>query len=154
MVAEGSDLGDKLAADRTPQLAIVEEGDVLRPWQADHDAQSFGPRGLAQLPARRRVGADRVDAEGGHLREVSCNLGKGGELITVGVRGKRPVGEALAEEAFAAAPERSRREAQELPVGNDAGRRRLRRLAAKLWIGLYGRGDNRAGPLQGSPLWC
>ena len=91
------------------QRAIVEERDVLRPRQPDHHAQAV-PRGLVeQVAARRRVDADRVDAELRHQPEVLGDLADGGELIAVRVGRERAVRDALDQEPLVAG-------AQELAV--------------------------------------
>src|SRR5262249_6313439 len=121
-------LGD-LAADRALQRTIVEERDVLRPWEADHDAQPFGRRGVEQIAVRRRVGANGVDAELRHLTEVGRDLPERWELITVVVRREGAVGDALDEKTIAVVQRTAARIrlAQKFPVDRDTrGYRRLK----------------------------
>ena len=62
------------------QCAVVEKRDVLRPRHADHHLQPV-PRGLVeQRLGGHGVGANRVDAGGGHQREVARDLCRGGKL--------------------------------------------------------------------------
>ena len=83
MIAELADLRGDLAPDGALQRAVVEKRDVLRPRQPDHDAQALARGRVEQVAARRRIGADGVDAERGHLPEV------GGDLMQAGGTGSR-----------------------------------------------------------------
>ena len=113
MVAKLGHLLDQLPPDGLLQRPFVEERDVLRPRQADHDPQPLGGRRIEQLAPGRRIRSDRVDAEAGHLPEVGGDLLQRGELIPLCVGRKCPVGDALDEEAFIAG-------AQKFPVRDDA----------------------------------
>ncbi len=101
MIAELGDLRADVAADPAHQRAIVEERDVLRPRQSHHDPQTLARRGVEQLAARRRIGADGVDAERGHLAEVGRDLFEGWELVALSVGREGSVGDALDEETVA-----------------------------------------------------
>ena len=131
MIAELADPGGDFAPDGALQRAVVEKRDVLRPRQPDHDAQPL-PRGrVEQVAARRRIGADRIEAERGHLPEVGGHLMQRGELVTVRVGRKRPVGHAFDEETLVAS-------AQKLAFGHDAHRREDAGLAPDVRFGLNG----------------
>ena len=136
MTGQIEDPVDHFLPDRAFQPAVVEEGDVLRPGEADHYAQPV-PRGFVQqVESRRRVGADRVDAEIRHQAEVFGDAGARRKLITVGIGRKGAVGDAFDEEAVVAG-------AQELPVGRQA----LGRGKIQFWkfdgVSANGRAHNR-----------
>jgi hypothetical protein len=94
---------------------------VLRPRETDHDAEAFVRRGVEKLAARRRVGANRVDAERRHLPEVGGDLLNGWELVALRVGRERTVRHAFDEEALVDRIRASRfGEPQEFPLGHHA----------------------------------
>jgi len=113
VIAELGHLRRDLAADGSLQRSIVEEGDVLRPRQPDHDAQAFSRRRIEKLAPWRRVGAHGIDPELGHLAEVGGDLWERRELVTLGVRRERTVGDTFDEETLVA-------RAQKFPVRRNA----------------------------------
>ena len=116
MVAERRHLFGELGPDRPLQPRIVQERNVLRPGEADHDAKPVVRRFVEHVAPWRRVRPDRVDAEAGHQLEVVGDLRGGWELMAVRVGRKGTVRHALDEEAFVAG-------AQKFPVpGNSLGR--------------------------------
>ena len=150
MIAELADLRGDLAPDGPLQRAVVEKRDVLRPRQPDHDAQPVARGRVEQLAARRRVGADRVDAERGHQAEVGGDLLQRRELVAVRVGRERPVGHAFDEEALVAG-------AQKLSVGHDARRREDAGLAPDVRVGLNGSAHSWAVPsaqAEGTTTYC
>ncbi len=115
VIAELSDAGRELAADVALEVTVVEEGDVLRPWQSDHHAQAVACGFVEQLAPRGGVRADGVEAEACHETEVFGDLLRRGKLVAVGVGRKRPVRHAFDEEALVA-------KAEEFSIGADARR--------------------------------
>ncbi len=81
------------------ERGVVEEGDVLRPRNADHDAQAVARRQVEQRIGRHGVGAHRVEASGRHHREVAVDARKWGELLALAVGRKGAVGHPAHEEA-------------------------------------------------------
>ena len=144
-VTELGDLAGDLMANLPLQRAIVEEGDMLRPWQPDHDAQPFSCRNVEQIAARRRVSTDCVDAEARHLAEVRGDLMKRRELIALRVGRKRPVGHTFDQEAIVA-------DAQEFSVRGDALGGHRPSLAMDFRISLNCSAHNRIKPLYGQIL--
>ena len=112
MARELPDLVADLAAYGARELPVVQERDVLRPRQADHHAQAAARSLVQQIDARRGVGADRVDAEARHEREVFGDSWEGWELIPVGIGREGAVRDALDEKPVLA-------EAQKLNVDID-----------------------------------
>ncbi len=86
-----------------PHLArergVVEERDVLRPRDADHHAQAVPRGGVEQAFGRHGVGAHRVEAGGGHQREVVVDARQRGKLRALGVGRKGAIGHPAHEEA-------------------------------------------------------
>ena len=139
MVTELGDPRREVPADSALQGAVVQKRHVLRPGQADHDAQPLACGGIEQVPPRRRVRPDRVDAEARHLAEVRGNLLHGGKLVALRVGRKGPVGHAFDEESLTRdrlrtgrvgvlsrrsrtdSGARRRRNAQEFSVRDDSG---------------------------------
>ena len=101
VIAQFVDAVDHRAADPAHGLRVVEEGDVLRPRQADHDPKAGLLRQVEDGPAGQGVDPHSVDAERPHLREVGGHLAERRELVATRVRGKRAVGHALGKELFA-----------------------------------------------------
>ena len=99
VVAEFPNLAEQLGLDLSPQLAVVEEGDVLRPGEPDHDAQAMPLGCVEQFTARRRVHPHGVDSQLRHETEVLLDLLERGELMTVGVGCEGAVGDPLDVEA-------------------------------------------------------
>jgi hypothetical protein len=98
MLRELCDLTDDVAADVPRQAAIVEERDVLRPWEADHHTKSVARGFVEQIQPRRRVSADGVDAEARHQTEVLGDLFDRRKLVPVRIGGERTVGHTLDQE--------------------------------------------------------
>src|SRR5207253_11242757 len=70
VIAELADAGDRLPADSPRERGVVEERDVLRPGEPDHDAQPVQGRLIEEIAAGRGVHANGVEAELRHEPEV------------------------------------------------------------------------------------
>jgi hypothetical protein len=104
---------DDLAADAARQTPVVEKCHVLEPRQSHHETQAVPCGFVDEIPARRCVSADGIDAERRHHPKVLRDAFYRRELIPVGVGGKRAVRDALDEESLVA-------DAQKFPVSGDA----------------------------------
>jgi len=102
MIRELGHLSDECAPNVTRQAAVVEKRRVLGPRESDEYAQIVLDRLVQQRLRRRRVRADRVDAEGRHHAEVVGNLSGARELAPFRVRGERAVRHTLDEETLGA----------------------------------------------------
>ena len=145
MVAE---LGD-LRATISRRIVARQRRSSRNATCCDHGSPTITRRPCArgfveQVAPRRRVGADRVDAEGRHQPEVLGDLLRAGELVPVGVGRERPVGHALDEEALVAG-------AQEFPVRGDPRGRIGRRARANGGADLNGCAHNNRPCRSQSP---
>ena len=140
MAADRPHLRGEVAADGALQRVVVEKCDVLRPRQPDHDAQAAAGRFVEQIGVRRRVGADRIDAEIRHQAKVPRHLRQRRKLIARRVGREGAVGHAFDQEA-------RRIDAQKFPVGGDARAGDRRPVLARLRTGLNGGSHNCAGCL-------
>ena len=82
-------------ADLARAAFVIEEGDVLLPGQADHDAQAILPRNVEQPARRRCIGANGVQPVGGDQGKVALHARAIVKFVAVFVRFKRSVGNAL-----------------------------------------------------------
>src|SRR4030095_2360053 len=101
MIGQRANVGCGLPPNGPLELTVVEERDVLRPWQPDHQAQTLTCGLVEQIDRWRGVRADRVDARGGHQREVLRDSRCARELQTGRVGRERPVRHTFDEEATA-----------------------------------------------------
>ena len=129
MIAKFRNLRDQCPPNLTPERAVVEEGDVLRPREADHDAKTVLGRLVEQFAARRGIRADGIDAERCHQTEVFGDPRGTGELVAVGVRRKRAVRHALDEKTVLA-------KSQEFAVRRDPLGQGIGPSTADLAVGL------------------
>ena len=104
---------DQRSAYAARELLVVEKRDVLCPGKPYHGPESRLLRQVKQLQRRRRVDADRVDAQLHHLPEILRDPFRCGELNATRVGRERAVGHALDVEA-------SGRGAEELAVRDHA----------------------------------
>ena len=84
-------------ADLVLDRGAVEEGDVLRPRQADQHLEPGGVSPVQQPDRRHGEDAQRVDAGARHQREIALDDVALGKLRAVAAFGERAVGDALDE---------------------------------------------------------
>ena len=95
VIGERADLLGDVAADALDQGAVVEEGHVLRPRQADDHAEPFRGRIVEHRARGRRVDPDRIGTRARHRGEVAADLSRRRKLPAAVVRRERSVGDAL-----------------------------------------------------------
>jgi hypothetical protein len=89
------DRGDDALPDTALRLGVIEERDMLRPRDPDHDAQT-GARSLVEnRAAGYSVGANRVDGVRAHQRKIFDDLLQRREVFAFCVGCKRSVRDAL-----------------------------------------------------------
>src|SRR4051794_7717857 len=111
--------------------ALVEEGDVLLPREADEHRQPVRAGEVEQPARRHRVDAHRVDARRAHLREVAFDHVRRGIARPVRARRERAIGHAAQVELLSPAEQ-----VFALDVYSSVSRLvvRARRLAFHPWI--------------------
>ncbi len=123
---ESAHLTGDFPADRLDEAAIVEERDMLRPRQSDHDAQAVLRRFVKQIDSGRRIRTNGVDAQTRHQPKVFGDALGGGELAAVGIGRERAVGHAFDDESLVA-------DLQKLAVRDDS--RTVRQWSARTHVG-------------------
>lgn len=133
------------------QARRVQKRDMLFPRQTDQDAEIVFLRRVQQPFRRHGVGADGVDAAGGHLRKIPRHECRGGKFAARIVRSERAVGDAANVEFFLAGEQKFAGDAQARRFSTHGGRRSRRRRNVpdgRSGDGFVGRrhlqGDNRA----------
>ena len=83
-------------------LRLIQKRDVLRPWNANHEAQAGAGRLVEDRLIGDGIGANRVDAVAPHQCEIGAHLLQGRELLILGIGRKRPVRHSLRNELLPA----------------------------------------------------
>ena len=93
MASAGAHFGTNHLFNRAGALAVIEKSNRALDRQPGHDPQSVTLRGIQQPARRRRVGANRVDAVGGHVGEVALDPFAGRKFLSLFIRAEGSVGD-------------------------------------------------------------
>src|SRR5437762_743785 len=85
MCSTRAHIGTNAPDDIGRAAAIIQEGDVLLPGQADHDVEGVFLSDIEEPAGRRGVGANGVKAAGGNLGKIAADAG-GSVVFAVGGR--------------------------------------------------------------------
>ena len=91
MCPERTYVMSRFAANAAGEITVVQEGDVLSPWQPDHHAQSVARGFVEEMDRGRRVDANGVDTGRRHQLEVTGDAGTRRKLRPFAVGRERAV---------------------------------------------------------------
>jgi len=78
---------------RLGTVLIVEEGNMLFPWETYHNAEVVSLRSVQEPEGRYSVRADRVETICGHLGEISLDNLRIMMLIAILIQAEGPIGD-------------------------------------------------------------